>query len=525
MRTRPVLVLVAVVLIMIGAGVYVLLRPTGAQVRAVGPGPEETGRAYLASWQDGDLSEMGRMVVSPPADFAQRHLDFAQDLDIESVRLVPGTLVRGDGLHAELPFHGVRKVRNLGDWPFESTLRMVLREGRWRVVWLPETLHPALAGGGRIAFKEIPAPETEPVTGSGAPLPQDSGAEGYRGLFGAGAEETTGYALEATAADGSKRELAVFRPTHVKKLRTSLSRPVQAAAARALDGVDHPAAIVAVRPGTGEVLAVADRLGEGNGGQSAFRGLYPPGPAFKVVTATALLSEGLTPATRVGCPRTYTPPKGRIFRNAADHPASEAVTLTTAFALSCDTAFVEQAAAHLPSNGRGLVRAAELFGFNAEVPGLGESCGRITPPGDVDELASDAIGQGSVVASPLCMALVAAAVQDGSWHGPVLVPSRSSRVRQVSRRASLPEATVTALRSMMRAAVADTTGTSDGAVSADGTRGLPPGTAGKAGTARAADGREHAWFVGYRGDLAFAVLVENGGEAAVPVAARFLRAL
>ncbi|MFD0888644.1 NTF2-like N-terminal transpeptidase domain-containing protein, partial [Streptosporangium algeriense] len=235
MRTRPVLALVAVVLVMIGAGVHVLLRPTGTQVRAAGPGPEETGLAYLTSWQDGDLSEMSRMVVSPPADFTQRHLDFARDLDIESLRLVPGALTRGDGQHAELPFHGVRKVRNLGDWPFESKLRMVLREGRWRVVWLPETLHPALAGGGRIAFKEVSAPETEPVTGSGAPLPHDSGAENYRGLFGAGTEETTGYALEATAADGSKRELVTFRSPHARKLRTSLSRPVQAAAARALD--------------------------------------------------------------------------------------------------------------------------------------------------------------------------------------------------------------------------------------------------------------------------------------------------
>lgn len=518
MRTRPVLALVAVVLVMIGVGVYALLRPTGAPVGVTGPGPEETGRAYLTSWQDGDLSEMGRMVVSPPADFTQRHLTFAQDLDIESLTLVPDTLVRRDARSAELAFHGVRKVRNLGDWPFASTLRLVLREGRWRVLWLPETLHPALAGGGRIAFKEITSPAAEPVTSSGEPFPHDSGAENYRGLFGGEEEESTGYALEATAADGSKKELVAFPPPHAEKIRTSLSRPVQAAAARALDGVEQPAALVAVRPRTGEVLAVADRLGKGNGGQNAFRGLYPPGSTFKVVTAAALLSEGLTPTTQVGCPQTYTPPKGRIFRNASGPPAEGTVTLTSAFALSCNTAFVEQAA-RLPSNGRGLVRTAELFGFNEEVPGLGDSCGRISPPGDVDELASDALGQGSVVASPLCMALVAAAVQNGSWHGPVLTPERSPSAQSVSQRASLPDTTVSALRAMMRAAVADGTAASGG---------LPPGTAGKTGTAQAEDGREHAWFIGYRGDLAFAVLVENGGagsKGAVPIAARFLRAL
>lgn len=47
------------------------------------------------------------------------------------------------------------------------------------------------------------------------------------------------------------------------------------------------------------------------------------------------------------------------------------------------------------------------------------------------------------------------------------------------------------------------------------------------GTAEAAGGA-HAWTVGYQGDVAFAVLVENGGagsEVAAPVAARFLTAL
>jgi hypothetical protein len=40
-------------------------------------------------------------------------------------------------------------------------------------------------------------------------------------------------------------------------------------------------------------------------------------------------------------------------------------------------------------------------------------------------------------------------------------------------------------------------------------------------------GRAHGWFVGYRGDLAFAVLIVDGGTSgpAVQVADRFLAAL
>ncbi len=55
-----------------------------------------------------------------------------------------------------------------------------------------------------------------------------------------------------------------------------------------------------------------------------------------------------------------------------------------------------------------------------------------------------------------------------------------------------------ALRTMMRAVV--TSGTAAGA-------GLPGGTAGKTGTAEFADGT-HAWFIGYRDDVAFAVFVQ-----------------
>ena len=53
---------------------------------------------------------------------------------------------------------------------------------------------------------------------------------------------------------------------------------------------------------------------------------------------------------------------------------------------------------------------------------------------------------------------------------------------------------------------------------------------GKTGTAEYDNNpaHTHAWFVGWQGDVAFAVFVEKGGSSsatAVPVAERFLRAL
>lgn len=61
--------------------------------------------------------------------------------------------------------------------------------------------------------------------------------------------------------------------------------------------------------------------------------------------------------------------------------------------------------------------------------------------------------------------------------------------------------------------------------------GLPSGTHGKTGTAEYGTGEKlnsHAWFMGFKGDVAFAVVVEGGGgggAVAAPVAATFLRNL
>jgi cell division protein FtsI/penicillin-binding protein 2 len=88
----------------------------------------------------------------------------------------------------------------------------------------------------------------------------------------------------------------------------------------------------------------------------------------------------------------------------------------------------------------------------------------------------------------------------------------------------LDPAVIAGLRTMMAEVVASGTGM-PAAV-----RGGPL-VYGKTGTAEfgtANPPTTHAWFIGYRGDVAFAVLVEGGGvggQVAAPLAARFLSGL
>jgi cell division protein FtsI/penicillin-binding protein 2 len=305
--------------------------------------------------------------------------------------------------------------------------------------------------------------------------------------------------------------LARFEGEAGTPVRTTLDPAAQAAAERALAGVRRPAALVAVDVRTGAVRAVVSRpLADFN---RAFAGRYPPGSTFKVVTTAALLHRGLTPADVVSCPEEVVV-GGKPFRNA-EGAALGTISFETAFAESCNTAFVRLALA-LPS--RALAGAAAQFGFGAryDLP-LDAAGGRFPAARDGVEHAASAIGQARVEASPLHMATVAAAVAAGRWRPPVLLAEANG-----SSARPLPPAAAPTLRDLMREVVARGTG------EAAAIAGAP--LAGKTGTAEYGQEdppRTHAWFIGFRGRLAFAVLVEGGGfggEVAAPIARRFLAA-
>lgn len=511
MRRRRLIVLVIAVVAVVGAGVFATVVANRVKGSAA-----QTSAAYFTAWQRGDLRAMATLVYQPPADFVTRHRSFSDDLHVEDIQLRPGTVKSTGETSAEVPFTGSRTLSEFGAWPFSGTLRLAVRDRTWKVLWAPETLDPRLKDGGTVRLAEFDGPAVELVTSEGDKIPNDNYAESYLAELKPEFDEVgQGWALESALPGQQARRLMTVEPK-VSLERTTLSRSVQAAAARALDGV-RDASIIAIRPSTGEVLAVADRL-EGN--YSAFRDFFPPGSTFKTVTAAALLEAGLDPAAEVDCPATYTVPNFRPIKNAGEQ-AHGRVTFADAFAYSCNTTFVRETVGRL--SGDDLVETAAKWGFNGAdlATGLGGKCGRMDPPDGTNELAVDSFGQGSVEATPLCMAMVAAAVQSGTLRVPrILSKAAAERIDgPAAKPVDLDEGTIAALREMMAAVVDHGTAAAAG---------LPAGVSGKTGTAEAGGGREHGWFIGYRDDLAFSVFVRNGGSgrsAALPVAARFLNGI
>jgi cell division protein FtsI/penicillin-binding protein 2 len=292
-----------------------------------------------------------------------------------------------------------------------------------------------------------------------------------------------------------------------------LDRNVQAAAEDAVDPVGQQAMLVAVRPSTGELLAVAQNAAADAEGPVALAGRYPPGSTAKIVTADAALSRGLTPSSPVGCPAAVTIGGREVPNN--DRLDLGTVPLVTAFARSCNTTFAQLAA---DGGAADLPAAARRLGLGADyvVPGATTVTGSVPPADDVVRRAANGFGQGDVVASPLGMALAAATVDRGAPVTPQLVMGRPTTVVMPP---DVPQpAVIDGLRAMMRQVV----------VAGTATQLAPLGdVSGKTGTAQYGAGdRAHGWFVGYRGDLAFAVLLVDAGSSApaVEAAGRFLRA-
>ena len=174
---------------------------------------------------------------------------------------------------------------------------------------------------------------------------------------------TRGATVVAVDDKGERRTLFTADPVAGKPLRTTIDLATQQTAQRALADVGPASALVAIRPSTGDLVAVASGPGS-KGYNTATYGRYAPGSTFKVVSSLALLRAGITPRTEVTCPAT-TVVDGKTFKNYADYPASGLgrITFEDAVANSCNTAFISQRG---KLGVQALAQAAAALGFGVD---------------------------------------------------------------------------------------------------------------------------------------------------------------
>jgi cell division protein FtsI/penicillin-binding protein 2 len=328
---------------------------------------------------------------------------------------------------------------------------------------------------------------------------------------------------EVVAENAAGRQVSVlksWRGSPGRPVRTTIDAATQAAADSAIRSLPGSAAIVAVRASDGKILAVGTHKVHGMPAVDALNGRYRPGQTFTIVTTAALVTAGFDVATRIPC-MSQNQVGGRTFKNKPPELAlGPQPPFGMDFARACGTAFAGLSLRLHPSQ---LTSAARSFGLGVPwrppLP-LRAFAGSLARPASVGQLAADSIGTGTVRTSPLNMALVAAAVRAGVWHSPSLVTSPEGPA--LGPRAAIRPQAVGTLRSLMRRTV------TSGAGRAADVRGGPAyGQVGNVAISHGRHGLRACWFVGYRGNVAFAVLelTRSPRKSVAHVAGDFLRAL
>jgi cell division protein FtsI/penicillin-binding protein 2 len=534
-----------VVVIGTAAGAYALLHTRGS--------PQQTAQEYLTAWQQNRISAMRQVSVGVPAGGLASPIRQADaDLGVHSKTLQLGSVQSGSGGTAHASYTAQLTLGNGIQWSYRGNLQLVRQNRHWWVAWSEAAIYPQLRSGVRFHVaaqwlarapilaadgSRLDSPQAqqesgsiEMITGSVGPLtaaqakqlgaPYKAGdMAGQGGIEQADERRLAGTPrtlIQLVDSHGNvQHTLATFGGKPGTPVKTSIDMSVQQAASRAVASAkvgSKPVALLAIRPSTGDVLAVVNKPG---GFDRALLGTYPPGSTFKMITASALVEAGMRPSDSVPCPATVKI-GGHPFHNF-DYEKLGTTNLLTAFAVSCNTTFAQLGSQKL--TGDKLASMASEFGFNS-TPQLGipAALGHFTSPPDSISLAMDAFGQGEDIVNPLQLATVAGALGNGTWRSPRLVLDPAPR--HIPPPHQLDPAITSALRPMMAAVVSEGTAAHVG---------FPPGVYGKTGTAEYGQGKNppsHAWFAGYRGDLAFAVIVEGGGvgaDASGPIANAFVR--
>ncbi len=304
-----------------------------------------------------------------------------------------------------------------------------------------------------------------------------------------------------------------FPAAAVQPVRTTLDAGLQRAANAAVAGEKRPAMLVAIRPSTGGILAVAQNAAADKQGPVALTGLYAPGSTFKTITTAAALDRRVTtPDAQLACPGRATF-GDRTIPNEDDF-ALGTVPLHTAFAKSCNTTM---AGLGTKLGDTDLADTAKRFGLGVDftLPGVTTVTGSVPAARTDAERVEESIGQGRVTASPFGLAVVEASLAARSTVRPSLFDGEPAAADAEPGR--IDPAVADALRAAMRETVTSGTATALRDIE---------GLGGKTGTAEFGDNTHaHGWFAGIVGDLAFATLVVSGESSgpAVAVSGAFLR--
>ncbi|MGW1655711.1 penicillin-binding transpeptidase domain-containing protein [Streptomyces atratus] len=484
---------------------------------------DDASKKFLKAWASGDAAAASQL-TNNAAEAETALTGYRESAHVTKAVITPGPAVGTKvpyTVKATVSFEGKSKP-----WSYSSELTVVrgLTTGRALVGWAPTVIHPDLTAGASLKTGEASTPSIEAVDRNNKVLTKEkypslgSILDTLREKYGEKAGGTAGIEtwIESADANGPDKTLLTLTKGRPGKLQTTLDANAQAAAEVAVKKFSQ-ASVVAVRPSTGAIRAVANN--PATGFNAAMQGKQAPGSTMKIVTAAMLIEKGLASANqKIECPPTATY-YGRTFKNLDGFSIPDG-TLTTSFARSCNTAFIKLID-DTKDDAALAKEARDVFGI-----GLDWQTGVVSVDGSVPEetggeAAAQYIGQGTVQMNALNMASITATAKNGTFRQPILVDRDLDGRPIATASRSLSPSVSQQVTNMMRQTASWGTGKAAMA-SVGGDKGAKTGSAEVDGQATS-----NSWFTGFSNDLAAAAVVQSGGhggDAAGPVVAAVLRA-
>lgn len=491
---------------------------------------------FLAAWQSGKDAAAAALTDSPAA--AKAALDaYHADLHVSKLtaRVIgpddSGAIAFAVRATVNLPAgaDGAGSPARSAVWSYDSHLNEFQNGKAWQVQWQPGILAPNLSADTHLALVPVEADagrrivtdaEHNDLADSPEPVLRRisallSGADGSGYAPAAGSLGIDVAVVDASGEQIPGLDAAVVAKPSAGAIATTIDAKTEVAALAAVQKNDDSSMVV-LRPSDGHILAIANNDG---GLDNALIAQIAPGSTMKVVTAAALLDSGLSADSGVACPASLDVDDA-VTHNSGGESRPAGTPLIDDFASSCNNAFAAQ---YGRLSGDLLEHTAQrYFGLNEDWDiGLGQPTTYFhMRTGQPDkEVAAEAFGQGTLEAGPLAMASVAATVDTGVFHQPVLLPG----AHQVAA-APLPSGTDGQLKQMMRAVITYADGTAHGS-------GFGSGVYAKTGTAEDQAGYPpNSWFIAFDPalDIAIGCVVLNAGggnQYAGPETLSVIRAL
>ncbi|HEX7557327.1 MAG TPA: penicillin-binding transpeptidase domain-containing protein [Leptolinea sp.] len=345
---------------------------------------------------------------------------------------------------------------------------------------------------------------------------------------------------------------------------TTIDKDLQIQAQRSMEG--YKGAIVVMERDTGKILAMVSspgfdsnlfettnfnssvQMNETLNDSSqrllnrATQGAYPLGSIFKIVTMAAALDSGIyKPTTIYDCGYRFTELPGNILYDwtyTYKRSPSGKIDLIGGLVRSCNPYFWH-IGLDLYRQGHTLdvINYARGFGLGKAtgIKELDENPGQLIEPHNEGDAVQMAIGQGTMLVTPLQTAVMISAVGNGgALYRPQIVSKFTSpdgeilysATPEVVGRIPVKPQTMDIIRGAMRKVVTDEHGTAQVALA-----GIQVPIYAKTGTASTAEIEPHSWFAGYtdgaaetkKPDITVVVLAENAGEGSMVAAPIFRR--